>query len=160
MFKKVRLLLTQTVLLSLLLVLIMTIDSGLTRGERAAQHALDHLGKPYELNASGPEKFDCSGLVRYCYHLEGEELPHSAEAIGTSEAHLFIPAQWMLLPGDVLSFDTVSDNDPSDHVGIYLGGNQFVHASSAKHEVIISTLEDYYLERYTGARRIALSILR
>jgi len=52
----------------------------------------------------------------------------------------------------VICFDTVQDRDPSDHMGFWIGGNRFVHASSTG-EVKISALEDFYLEKYTGARR-------
>ena len=53
-----------------------------------------------------------------------------------------------------MCFDTVQDKDPSDHMGIYVGANRFVHASSTG-QVMISELTDYYLERFSGARRYA-----
>lgn len=152
MYKKARLIYLQTVALALLLVLVSLLFTGLTQGERVATQALTHLGKEYVLGQRGPDRFDCSGLVLYCADLEGvKDLPHSAEQLYT----LGLPLQtWQLLPGDMLCFDTVSDRDPSDHVGIWLGGNQFVHASSAKHQVVVSDFEGYYKERFTGARRL------
>ncbi|MBR6221305.1 MAG: C40 family peptidase, partial [Clostridia bacterium] len=74
--------------------------------------------------------------------------------IGTDERYPLITSPRDLLVGDVVCFDTVQDRDPSDHMGFYIGGNRFVDASSTG-EVKISPLEDYYLERFTGARRYA-----
>lgn len=152
-FRKARFFLIQTVALWLCLMLICLTTSGLTQGEVVVLRALEHLGKPYVLGAAGPDKFDCSGLVMYCLAPEGYEFPyHSAEIIGTDERFPHITDPHDLLAGDVICFDTVRDRDPSDHMGFWIGGNRFVHASSTG-EVKISALEDFYLEKYTGARR-------
>lgn len=152
-FRKARFFLIQTVALWLCLMLVCLTTSGLTQGEVVVLRALEHLGKPYVLGAAGPDKFDCSGLVMYCLTPEGYEFPyHSAEIIGTDERYPHITDPRDLLAGDVICFDTVRDRDPSDHMGFWIGGNQFVHASSTG-EVKISALEDFYLEKFTGARR-------
>ena len=152
-FRKARFFLIQTVALWLCLMLICLTTSGLTQGEVVVLRALEHLGKPYVLGAAGPDKFDCSGLVMYCLEPEGFSFPyHSAEIIGTDERYPHITNPRDLLAGDVICFDTVRDRDPSDHMGFWIGGNQFVHASSTG-EVKISALEDFYLEKFTGARR-------
>ena len=57
--------------------------------------------------------------------------------------------------GDIVCFNTISDSDLSDHVGIYLGDNKFVHCSSATKKVTVSEIESYYKRKYTGARRVA-----
>lgn len=148
-----RFILIQTVALWLCLMLIMLTCSGFTQGEVVVRRAMEHLGKPYVLGAAGPDQFDCSGLVMYCLGPEGFEFPlHSAQVIGTDERYPLIGRPIDLLVGDVVCFDTVNDRDPSDHMGFYIGGNQFVHASSTG-EVKVSALEDFYLERFTGARR-------
>lgn len=145
----------QVVALWLCLMLILLTCSGFTQGEVVVRRALEHLGKPYVLGATGPDRFDCSGLVMYCLAPEGFEFPvHAAAVIGTDERYRLIERPCDLLVGDVVCFDTVRDSDPSDHMGFYIGGNRFVHASSTG-EVKISALEDYYLERFTGARRYA-----
>lgn len=148
-----RFLLIQTAALWLCLMLVTLTCTGYTQGEVVAMRALEHLGKPYVLGAAGPDQFDCSGLVMYCLGPEGFEFPvHAAAVIGTDERYPLIEKPRDLLVGDVVCFDTVRDSDPSDHMGFYIGGNQFVHASSTG-EVKISALEDFYLERFTGARR-------
>ena len=153
--RRARFFLIQTVALWLCLAVICLTCSGFTQGEVVVRRALEHLGKPYVLGAVGPDQFDCSGLVMYCLGPEGFEFPvHAAALIGTDENYPLIERPRDLLVGDVVCFDTVQDKDPSDHMGFYIGGNQFVHASSTG-EVKISALEDFYLERFTGARRYA-----
>ncbi len=129
--------------------------SGLTQGEIVARHALEHLDAPYVFGTAGPDRFDCSGLVLHCLKRDGIRLPHSAKDIGSDERYRQITDVRALLPGDLVCFDTVRDRDPYDHIGFYLGGGQFVHASSSKGKVIVSDLADYYLDKFTGARRVA-----
>lgn len=143
-----------TVILSMLLVLSMLLFSGPTRGELIAMDALSHLGAPYVFGAAGPSKFDCSGLLVHCFKAQDVAMSHSAEDIGAEPSYRTIDDPSKLVAGDIVCFDTVADRDPSDHVGIWLGGNRFVHASSGKGEVVVSELEGYYLEHYTGGRRI------
>ena len=146
-----------TVALALCLVLVSLLFTGLTQGERMVLRAMEHMDAPYVFGKAGPDKFDCSGLVLYAADLEGlPALPHAAKELYTLGRPVSIRN---LLPGDMLCFDTVRDNDPSDHVGFYIGGNQFVHASSSKHKVVVSTLEGYYLDKFTGARRLGCAYI-
>ena len=157
MNKRTLLIYAVTVALALCLVLVSLLFSGPTQGERMVLHALKHLGEPYVFNTAGPKKFDCSGLILYCADREGiRGLPHEARVLYTLGRPV---AKWALLPGDMLCFDTVKDSDPSDHVGFYIGGNQFVHASSSQHKVVVSELEGFYLEKYTGARRLGCAYI-
>ena len=112
--------------------------SGLTQGELIAQHALTHLGAPYRFAASGPDKFDCSGFVLHCLAKEGFQVRHTAKSIGADGRYRQIPDIRQLMVGDVVCFDTVRDDDPSDHVGFYLGGGQFVHG---RERVVLGSLE-------------------
>lgn len=152
--KKSKLILLTNNVLAICLIIILALFSGLTQGEIIALHALEHLDAPYIFHTSGPDSFDCSGLMVYCFSREGILLGHSAEEIGTTGKYPYLSSPSQLLTGDVVCFDTVRDKDPSDHVGIYLGGGQFIHASSTQHKVVISDLADYYLEKFSGARRI------
>lgn len=137
------------------LVVIVYTTSGLTQGELVVRHALTHLDAPYRFAASGPSAFDCSGFVLHCLKAEGFRMSHAAKSIGADGRYRRIEAIDQLMVGDVVCFDTVRDDDPSDHVGFYMGGGQFVHASSAKGKVVVSDLSGFYLEKFTGARRVA-----
>ena len=110
----------------------------------AATIALRYLGVPYVWGGASPSGFDCSGLVMYVYAQLGISLPHYAAAqyamgqpVSRSE----------LQPGDLVFFDSLN------HVGIYIGGGQFVHAPETGDVVKISTLASFGTS-YVGARRI------
>ncbi len=110
----------------------------------AATIALHYLGVPYLWGGATPAGFDCSGLVMYVYAQLGISLPHYAAAqyqLGTA-----VPFD-QLQPGDLVFFDAL------DHVGIYIGGGQFVHAPHTGDVVKISSLAEFGAG-YVGARRI------
>ncbi len=93
--------------------------------------AIQHLGKPYVWGATGPNAFDCSGLVCYVYAQIGVNLPrvtfsqvHSGKAVSPNE----------LAPGDIVFFRH------NAHVGIYLGGGWYIHAPHTGDVVKISPL--------------------
>lgn len=108
--------------------------------------AMAQLGKPYVWAASGPDAFDCSGLVVYAFAAVGKSLPHSTYAL----YGMGVPvSRDQLQPGDLVFFDGLG------HVGIYIGGGQFVHAPHSGDVVRISNLsEGWYASTYVGARRI------
>ena len=122
------------------------------KADKVVAAALAQLGKPYVYGATGMSSFDCSGLTRYAYGLVGISLPHSAYAVGYSSGEKVERTQ--LRKGDIVCFNTISDGDQSDHVGIYIGSNQFVHASSGQRKVVISSLSGYYLENFSWGRRV------
>jgi cell wall-associated NlpC family hydrolase len=108
--------------------------------------ALSKLNTPYVWGGSAPGGFDCSGLVMWAYAQVGVALPHSTYAqwgYGVSVS------KDQLQPGDLVFFDGLG------HVGIYIGGGQFVHAPHTGDVVRISSLdESWYAQTYVGARRI------
>ena len=107
--------------------------------------AMAQLGKPYVYGTAGPDTFDCSGLVVYAYASVGVSLPHSSYALWNVGVYV---SQDQLQPGDLVFFDGLG------HVGIYIGGGQFIQAPHTGTVVQISSLSGYYAASYVGARRI------
>ena len=126
-----------------------------------SQHIIElakkELGKRYVWGATGKNAFDCSGLTSYVCKQNGIKLPR--RAIEQSKVGLFVPRD-QLQPGDLVFFDTSKQRRGYvNHVGIYIGEGKFIHASSAKKKVIITSLDKpFYKSRYKGARRVAASL--
>jgi cell wall-associated NlpC family hydrolase len=143
----------KTLLLSVLFFSAMAAWAGDKRTELVI-YALSLADTPYSYGgAVRGEGFDCSGFVRHVFgHALGLDLPHNAGAISqTSES---VDAD-ELAPGDLVFFNTQGTD--YSHVGIYLGDNRFIHASSsATGRVTISDmLSPYWRDRYNGARRVS-----
>ena len=113
--------------------------------------ATRYLGRPYQEAGMGRNGFDCSGLVSRVYAEAGRPLPHSSFIQYQAGNPVSRAA---LVPGDLVFFQTVSPG-PS-HVGIYVGNDQFIHASYSRGVVVSSIDEPYFRDRYLGARRIPL----
>ncbi|MDO5724806.1 MAG: C40 family peptidase [Tissierellia bacterium] len=114
--------------------------------------AHEYLGAPYVYADAGKAGFDCSGLT---YALYGElfdiKLPRSSKTQITAGVRV---SKENLQPGDLVFFRTTSSGNIS-HVGLYIGDDTMIHASSSKASVIKSKLsEKYYAERYMGAVRV------
>jgi peptidoglycan DL-endopeptidase CwlO len=124
-----------------------TIPSILGNGSghpQAARIALQYLGVPYVWGGASPSGFDCSGLVMYVYAQLGISLPH------------YTVSQWdvtdpisssQMEPGDLVFFDHLG------HVGIYIGGGQFVDAPHTGSVVRIDSLAGWG-SSFDGARRV------
>ncbi len=120
--------------------------------------AQNQLGKPYIYGTAGPNSFDCSGLTTYAYRKVNISLGRSAYAQGyESTTGAKIESIDDLKRGDIVCFNTISDSDLSDHVGIYLGGGYFIQASSGtsngKQVCISSITTGYYNRVFSWARR-------
>ena len=114
--------------------------------------ALSLLGIGYRFGGNSPESgFDCSGLVRYVFQTAaGLDLPRRAEEISRFGAPIDARA---LRPGDLVFYRTL--RKAFSHVGIYLGGNRFIHAPSAGGSVRVDDMtQAYWTARFNGARRI------
>lgn len=119
-------------------------------------YALSLNGTAYRFGGSDPDKgLDCSGFVGHVFReVAGIDLPRSAQAISQLGRKIGINE---LKPGDLVFFNTL--RRAFSHVGIYLGNQQFIHATSSRTgEVLISSLrETYWARRFDGARRIGLA---
>ena len=114
--------------------------------DAAVRDAMHLRGAPYAWSGTTPAGFDCSGFTRYVYGRLGISLAHSSYAQWTSGRHI---ARRDLRPGDLVFFAGLG------HVGIYIGGGQFIHAPHTGDVVKISSLsESWYAATYVGARRI------
>jgi peptidoglycan DL-endopeptidase CwlO len=117
-------------------------------GARAAALASRLVGTPYRSGGSTPDGFDCSGLVFYVYRELGVSLPRTA---AEQRAALERVPATALAPGDLVFFST-----PADHVGIYLGGGEFVHAPGTGRVVERARLNSpYFILGYAGGGRVA-----
>ena len=108
--------------------------------------AMQYLGAPYAWGGSSPAGFDCSGFVAYVFAQVGVSLPHYS---GAQYGYGVAVPRDQLQAGDLVFFDGLG------HVGIYIGGDQFVHAPHTGDVVKISSMsEAWYAATYVGARRI------
>ena len=104
-----------------------------------------YLGVQYVWGGASPSGFDCSGLVMYVFAQVGVSLPHSSY----SQYGMGSPvSRDQLQPGDLVFFDGLG------HVGLYIGGGQFIHAPHTGDVVKISSLSGWYAATYVGARRL------
>lgn len=131
-------------------------DAVVSRGgnrDELVAFAKKQLGKPYSWGKSGPNSFDCSGFVGYVYrNVYNKDLGHSS--VGMSSMGTAVDKA-NLAVGDLVFFAT-GGSKRINHVGMYIGGGNFIHASSSKtNAVMISTLSSGgYSNCYRGARRI------
>ena len=122
------------------------------KGQEIADYALQFLGYRYVYGGSSPSGFDCSGFTSYIYKQFGYKLNRSASDQLSNGVAV---SRGELQPGDLVMFKKGGSSRPASHVGIYIGNNQFIHASTSKVGVIISRMSDaYYTTGFVGGRRI------
>jgi cell wall-associated NlpC family hydrolase len=113
--------------------------------------ALSLRGAPYRFGGGDPNGFDCSGFVRYVYQQHGVAMPREVRdqfRVGKKVD------RGRLEPGDLVFFSTVAPG--ASHVGIVIGGDQFIHAPSARGVVRVEHLSSqYWSRRYIGAKRVS-----
>ena len=91
-----------------------------SKGAAAVYWAMKAIGKPYRWAGSGPNSFDCSGLTSWAYGKVGVSLPHSSSAQISRGTRI---SRSNLQPGDLVFFGS-----PIHHVGMYVGGGDFIEA--------------------------------
>lgn len=123
-------------------------DTKQTKGEQVVSYAKQFLGYKYVYGGTTTKGFDCSGFTQYVFKNFNISLNRTAAAQyknGASVKKLQI--------GDLVMFGTSASN--INHVGIYIGGNVFIHAANANRGVTTDTLASgYYKTHYIGARRV------
>ena len=128
-----------------------TVPSG-TYGSSAVSIAYQYMGVPYVYGGASPSGFDCSGFTMYVYAQLGVSLPHGATPQLNYGTYV---SRSELQPGDLVFFSDGSY--PASHVGIYVGGDEFIHASSSSSNgycVCVSSLNsNYYSRNFVGGRR-------
>jgi cell wall-associated NlpC family hydrolase len=125
--------------------------AAIPEGQAIASTALGLKGLPYRAGGTGPSGFDCSGLVQYVLAQHGLSFPRVVREqyrLGRSVR------QRHLRPGDLVFF-RIGSREVS-HVGVAIGGNQFVHAPSGRGAVRTESLgAEYWKRRFAGARRVS-----
>ncbi|MFP8967580.1 C40 family peptidase [Pokkaliibacter sp. CJK22405] len=124
---------------------------------RVLQEALSLKGTPYQWGGTTPDSgFDCSGFLNYVYNeAAGIELPRTTrELIRMPMAKI---ARTSLKPGDLVFF-SANGRGRVSHVGIYLGGNKFIHSNHSGGSVRIDNLRtSYWQKTYLEAKRVIAS---
>jgi len=125
--------------------------SAAADGYAIAGTALALQGIPYRSGGEDPSGFDCSGLVQYVlqqYHIAYPRVVRDQYEAGQRISENEIR------PGDLLFF--VTEGRDVSHVGIAIGGDQFVHAPNARGVVRVDSLSTrYWRDRFVGVRRVA-----
>lgn len=117
--------------------------SGGSGGATVVQAALTRVGAPYAWGATGPDAFDCSGLIKWAFLQSGKSLPRSSQALAAGGQPV---ATADMQPGDIVTF--YSD---ASHAGIYIGGGNMVHASTYGTPVKVAPVSSapiYNVRRY------------
>ncbi len=134
-----------------------TVAPTASRGSTSAADVVNvaklYLGKPYKPAAKGPDAFDCSGFTYFVYKQFGITISGGS----SSQASAGRAVQKSdLLPGDLVLFTSPNSRGAIGHVGIYIGGGNFIHASSGSAYCvkIDSLLTGGYASRYVTARRL------
>lgn len=110
------------------------------------QAATTFQGTPYRWGGTTPKGFDCSGFVRYLYEAKGIELPRTSVQMYDQAGARVTD----LKAGDLVFFASGIVN----HVGIYMGNNQFISATTSSGVTVDSLASSYWSSRYVGAKRV------
>ncbi len=123
-----------------------------SKASQIVDMAKKYLGSRYVYGGASPSGFDCSGFTMYLYKQFGISLPHSATAQSKKGTKV---EKANLQPGDLVFFTNYRTKKGIGHCGIYIGNNQFIHASTEKTGVITSSLNaGSYRTRYVTAVRV------
>jgi cell wall-associated NlpC family hydrolase len=125
-------------------------DGNARLREDIVKTAREYIGVPYQWGGESPQTgFDCSGLTMVVYRINGLDLPRSSGQQWKAGRSI---SERQLQKGDLVFFATRGGQRVS-HVGIYLGGNLFLHAPGKNRRIQASSMSsEYYSSHYVGAR--------
>ena len=127
-------------------------SSGTVSGQAIVNEAKKYLGTPYVYGGASPSGFDCSGFVYYVLKQLGYSPYRTPADQYTMGSYV---SKGDLQPGDIVFFQNTYKVGIS-HVGIYVGGGQFIHAPNSRSVVSYADLTTgYWSNHYYGARRVA-----
>lgn len=125
-------------------------ESDNASGRNIVAVAKDAVGKPYAQGGAGPDTFDTSGLISYCFRQCGISVARRTSTLFESGEAV---AKEALQPGDVVFF-YLETPGKAEYVGIYTGENTFIAVSSSQNAVLERRMDNsYYTEHYVAARR-------
>lgn len=111
------------------------VPSSSNTGDAVVAEAYKHIGKPYVWGAKGPDSFDSSGFTSYVYRVAaGREIGGWTVPQESAGAQVSLS---QLVPGDLVFWGARGD---TYHVGIYVGGGQYIHAPQPGESVTIQSI--------------------
>ena len=130
------------------------IEGGTAAAQKFVKLALAQRGKPYVYGATGPNSFDCSGLVYYCLNHSGGHISRLTSKSWASSKYPSIKYS-DLQAGDVMIYSSNGSASGVHHVGIYIGNGKMVHAPHTGDVVKISDVTSgYYRNQFYTAKRV------
>jgi hypothetical protein len=111
--------------------------------------AQSRIGRPYAWGATGPDSFDCSGLMVWAYKKAGVSLPRTSQAQATYGTAVKAAD---IRPGDLVTSDW--GLGPSSHVAMYIGGGKLIHAPGTGQKVKVANFDATYRSKVNAIRRV------